>query len=300
MNALVSIVINNYNYGRFLGAAIESALAQTSVRVEVIVVDDGSTDESREVIAAYQGRVVPVLKQNGGQASALNAGFACSRGDFIFFLDSDDLFAPEKVPTVLSVFDSHQDIGWCFDKPRKFDHHSGRPAPLDPDWIEGAWDARETMAAGVAPHIPTVISGISIRRDVASLIFPIPEIIGTSDGYLKLVAIALAQGWKVAHAITLQRMHGGNVYTGQSAGKSRIMSRTDVITGICLWERFPHLHRLGIRKFARGVGMCWMSGGMMPDCRDLTRSFWSRLSLRSRTEVLLEAAYWSARDLVLG
>src|SRR5262249_37192835 len=75
-----SIVINNYNYGRFLREAITSALNQTPSGVEIIVVDDGSLDDSREVIAAFGERVIPVLKENGGQASALNAGFRASRG----------------------------------------------------------------------------------------------------------------------------------------------------------------------------------------------------------------------------
>jgi glycosyltransferase involved in cell wall biosynthesis len=100
----VSIVVNNYNYGRFLRAAIDSALAQTYPRVEVIVVDDGSTDESRSIVAGYGKRVVPVLKENGGQGSAANAGFAASRGDIVIFLDSDDTLTPEAAERVAEVF----------------------------------------------------------------------------------------------------------------------------------------------------------------------------------------------------
>ena len=78
---LASIIVNNYNYGRFLPDAIESALAQSYPRVEVIVVDDGSTDHSRAVIARYGARIHAVLKPNGGQASAFNAAFAHSYGE---------------------------------------------------------------------------------------------------------------------------------------------------------------------------------------------------------------------------
>jgi glycosyltransferase involved in cell wall biosynthesis len=66
MNA-VSIIINNYNYGSFLKDAIESSLNQTYPDTEVIVVDDGSTDNSRQIISSYEGLIIPVLKQNGGQ-----------------------------------------------------------------------------------------------------------------------------------------------------------------------------------------------------------------------------------------
>src|SRR5262245_29609184 len=78
-----SMVISNFNYARFLGAAIASAAGQTRAPLEVIVVDDGSTDGSREVIASFGSRVRPVFKPNGGMASALNAGFAIARGDVV-------------------------------------------------------------------------------------------------------------------------------------------------------------------------------------------------------------------------
>ncbi|HKB41556.1 MAG TPA: glycosyltransferase family 2 protein, partial [Gemmataceae bacterium] len=101
---LASIVISSYNYGRFLPDAIDSALGQTYANTEVIVVDDGSTDHSREVIAGYGERVRPVWKDNGGQASALNAGYRASRGEVVFFVDSDDLLLPTAVERVLPFF----------------------------------------------------------------------------------------------------------------------------------------------------------------------------------------------------
>src|ERR1039458_7784964 len=69
---LVSIIISNYNYGRYLRAGTDSALAQTYSHVEVIVVDDGSTDESREVIESYGKRIAPIIKVNGGHGSGLD------------------------------------------------------------------------------------------------------------------------------------------------------------------------------------------------------------------------------------
>lgn len=90
-SALVSVVIPNYNYAQFVGEAIESALALDWPRVEVIVVDDGSTDDSRFVIQRYALRVVVVHQSNSGQASACKAGFARSHGDIVIFLDSDDI-----------------------------------------------------------------------------------------------------------------------------------------------------------------------------------------------------------------
>ena len=94
---LVSVIVDNYNYGRYLAQSIESALAQTYARTEVIVVDDASTDDSPTVIRRY-ARVVPVFKAvNSGQASALNAGFLASHGEIVIFLDADDYLEPDAV-----------------------------------------------------------------------------------------------------------------------------------------------------------------------------------------------------------
>jgi glycosyltransferase involved in cell wall biosynthesis len=101
----VSIVIINYNYGRFLREAIDSALRQTYPHIEVVVVDDGSTDNSREIIASYGSKVVPVLKKNGGQGSAFNAGFAVSRGEMVIFLDADDYLFPRAVEQVVTAWE---------------------------------------------------------------------------------------------------------------------------------------------------------------------------------------------------
>ncbi len=102
--ALVSIIVPNYNYGRYLRIAIDSALAQTYSPVEVIVVDDGSTDNSREVIESYGERIAAILKANGGHGSAVNAGYAGSRGEIVIFLDADDELMPAAVEQVVKAW----------------------------------------------------------------------------------------------------------------------------------------------------------------------------------------------------
>ena len=98
---LVSIIIDNFNYARFVSSAIDSALAQSYAPVEVIVVDDGSTDNSRDVIATYGDRISTIFKLNGGHASAFNAGFRASHGSIVMFLDADDLLLPNAVEEVV-------------------------------------------------------------------------------------------------------------------------------------------------------------------------------------------------------
>src|ERR1700756_917891 len=129
---LVSILINNYNYARFLPDAIESALGQSYPSVEVIVVDDGSTDNSRDVMANFGKRIKSIFQPNGGQASSFNTGFAACRGEFICFLDADDLFKPEKAQSLVDTFASDPTLGWYFDRVFEFDHETGnRSTPAD-------------------------------------------------------------------------------------------------------------------------------------------------------------------------
>src|SRR5256885_15520885 len=102
MSVRASIVIDNFNYARFLPAAIDSALAQTLPDTEVVVVDDGSTDDSLDVIACYADRVRPVLKDNGGQTSAFNAGLLAAHGSVVCFLDADDLLEPRAMEAAVA------------------------------------------------------------------------------------------------------------------------------------------------------------------------------------------------------
>jgi len=104
-NPLVSIIINNYNYGMFLPAAIRSALVQTYPNVETIVVDDGSTDASSMVMASFGDKIKSVFKQNGGQGSAYNRGFEECAGDFILYLDADDTLDPEAISECLKAWE---------------------------------------------------------------------------------------------------------------------------------------------------------------------------------------------------
>jgi glycosyltransferase involved in cell wall biosynthesis len=106
-NVKVSIIINNYNYGKFLGFAIESALAQTYPNCELIVVDDGSTDESRDLLKKFETRARIIYQENRGQPSAMNAGFEASSGDLVSFLDSDDALFPDAIESVVNAWEEN-------------------------------------------------------------------------------------------------------------------------------------------------------------------------------------------------
>ena len=100
----ISILINNYNYAQYLGEAIASALAQTYPHTEVIVVDDGSSDNSADVARQFSG-IRTIFKPNGGQTSAVRAGLAAASGDIVILLDSDDLLYPEACASIADAWD---------------------------------------------------------------------------------------------------------------------------------------------------------------------------------------------------
>lgn len=215
---LVSILINNYNYASFIRQAIDSSLAQSYSNVEVVVVDDGSADDSAEIIRSYGDRIVPVIKANGGQASAMNAGFSASRGEIIVFLDADDYFHPHAVETIVSAWkpgtvqaQSRLDL---VDAQGGFiDLH---PAP------EVAFDAGDVkpLLLSKGRYNTTVTTGTSFSRSVLEKILPIPEpeFRISADGYLVTIAPFYGDVLAIDVSIGARRQHGNNLWASPESG----------------------------------------------------------------------------------
>jgi glycosyltransferase involved in cell wall biosynthesis len=109
-NELITAVIPTYNYGRFVTQAVESALAQTYGPVEVIVVDDGSSDDTREQLGPYADRIRYIYQDNQSVAAARNTGIQAARGDLIAFLDADDLWHPHKLELQMRYLADHPSV----------------------------------------------------------------------------------------------------------------------------------------------------------------------------------------------
>ncbi len=219
-----NIIINNYNYGRFLAEAIDSALNQTYVNTEVIVVDDGSTDNSGEIIASYNDRIIPVLKENGGQSSAFNAGFSVSRGDIVIFLDSDDVLLRSAVEKAVPFFHDPDIVKvhwplWIIDEQGR-NTEQVIPANLP----EG--DLREALireGPSCCPSPPT--SGNAWSHSFLKRVFPISEMDYRlcADGFLFTLAMAFGPIKRILEPQGFYRVHGLNNYQCKAFGEKLIL-----------------------------------------------------------------------------
>lgn len=226
---LVSVIVNNYNYAKFLTDAIESALAQTHPRVEVVVVDDGSTDSSREIIAGYGDRIVPVLKANGGQASAFNEGFAAARGEIVFFLDADDVLLPNAVERVVAAW--RPGVSKVQFRLQLVD---GEGKPIGRMWpprelsMPSGDLAKEIIERGEYLFSPT--SGNAFSRGLLQAILPMPPEPWRLSADVYLVYMAAFHGEVVSldEALALYRMHGQNYWSYTRPDVARLASQVKI------------------------------------------------------------------------
>jgi glycosyltransferase involved in cell wall biosynthesis len=298
---LVSILINNYNYGRFLNEAIDSALNQTYSNIEVIVVDDGSTDNSQEIIDSYQDRIVPIIKQNGGQASAFNTGFSASKGEIICFLDADDIFLPEKVAEIVNIFVSNEEVGWCIHILRFFGANQEDTANFQDISLSGIYDLRDKIKSGkLGGIIPGVklnlaTSAMCFRRCLIEKIVPMPEAIRiTSDDYIKYIAFGLSPCFILVKELTLQRIHVNNAYTlRKDNNKKKLAAKIMILTAYWMTNNFPDvMSRFSNNIFAIGISLYWLNGGIEEESKYLVNNYLASLSLMEKITVYTRVYFY--------
>lgn len=205
-----SVIITNYNTAGFVGAAIDSALAQTNAAVEVVVVDDGSTDASRAVLEAFGDRVRLVFQANGGQAAAINAGVAASRGAILCFLDSDDWWEPGKVAQVVQAFDADPGAVLVYHRMRAFRQGEGPCGRSFPRSLcRGDLTGMMARSAGWWPFPMT--SSVAVRRSAWNRIGPIPEAFRISaDAWLVGIYPYFGRVGALPGTLGWYRLHGTN------------------------------------------------------------------------------------------
>ena len=220
---LVSIIIDNFNYATFLAAAIDSAQNQSYDHLEIIVVDDGSTDDSRDVLAAFpDSSVRKILKPNGGQASAVNAGFQASAGEIVVFLDADDFLLPGCVEAIVTNWEPG------------IARLSYRLVLVDAGGFELKWRIPTVSPVGMrelgnlmrrhGPLPGAPMSGNAFSRSVLKRLLPMPEPQWriSADGYLIQLSNLLGPVKFLKRALAAYRLHGSNRWSLRELDVSRI------------------------------------------------------------------------------
>jgi len=143
-NEGISVIVPTYNYGRFIGQAIESVLGQTLPPLEVIVVDDGSTDDTEEVVSALGPAVRYIKQSNSGVCVARNRGAREAVGKYLALLDADDVWEPTKLEKQFAIFASDSEVGLVHCGMRKFDSVTGETVDY---WLDGmdGWVANDLL-----------------------------------------------------------------------------------------------------------------------------------------------------------
>lgn len=297
---LVSILINNYNYGRFLKDAIDSALNQTYKNIEVIVVDDGSTDNSQETIEAYGNSIVSIFKENGGQASAFNTGYMHSHGEIICFLDADDIFEEKKVEEVVASFEKRSDLGWHFHTLHSIgedsqDHIDNCENISDSEIYDLRIHISRGRLEGCSPlHLETATSGMSFKRTLLKNLLPMSETIKiTADDYLKYAALGTSIGVFSFQKLSRQRIHRNNFYTYRNDQKIT-QSKVQLLTAYQLRKNHEQLSKFSHNLFSLGISLNWWAGANSIKLKDneTFQIYLKDLSFFEKLKIYLKAIYY--------
>ena len=211
---LVTTIISNYNYARFATSAVQSVLDQTYRHLEVIICDDGSTDESREIIsrlADRDDRVRGIFQSNQGQAAAWNAAIAAARGAVFCFLDPDDEFGREKIATIVAGLTSHPEAGLVCHRLQPVDV-SGKPiGTAIPRKLDGGTTSGPDQLLRNWGNWPPT-SGICVRAEIAKQLFPMPAQFktGNGDAYIQATSRFLTDVLALESALGIYRVHESN------------------------------------------------------------------------------------------
>lgn len=208
INPFVSVIIDNYNYGQFLRQAIDSVLAQTYKNFELIVVDDGSTDNSREIIESYADRLIAIFQANAGQEAAFTTGIEQARGEIICFLDSDDYFHPDKVAKVVASFVQHPEwvqIGHCWTSINA----AGVPIGKSTSNVLSQGNVRNLLLSW-GKYASGITSGLSCRRSALQNAMPFRPGWGI-DAYLNVTLPFYGEVGCINEPLMFYRMHGKNI-----------------------------------------------------------------------------------------
>ena len=245
----VTVLIDTYNHERFIEQAVTSVLEQDfpPSEMEILVVDDGSTDHTPEILRKFAPRVRHLRKENGGQASAFNAGIPEARGEIVAFLDGDDWWAKNKLSTVVDVLAKHSDIGVVGHGIFEADSAGGKHTAIVPK--EGGRLALRSVGDALSfRHLMCFFgtSRVAIRKHVLEGILPVPEaIVIEADEFVATMSLALSEAMLLESPLTFYRLHGENLFQFKGGDAVKLRRKHDSLEA--LLEHLPRrLQTLGL------------------------------------------------------
>jgi hypothetical protein len=236
MKPNVTVLVDTYNHERFIEQALVSVLEQDfpASEMEVLAVDDGSTDRTSEIIRKFEPRVRLLRKTNGGQASAFNFGIPEARGEIVAFLDGDDWWARNKLSCVAKTMTANPEVGIVGHGIHEMDGEGKPVRTLIPPTIntfrlqfnDGAQIFRNYMA-----FLGT--SRVSIRKDVLLQIIPLPDpLVIEADEFMSAVAAADSDVALIPEPLTFYRLHDGNLFQFRSVDPARLRRKQRVLSSL--------------------------------------------------------------------
>ncbi|MEB3219540.1 MAG: glycosyltransferase family 2 protein [Nostocales cyanobacterium 94392] len=254
---LVSVLVPNYNYARYIGEALDSVLEQSYPHFEVIVCDDGSKDNSCEIIADYvrkDSRIKLICKENGGVANALNVAYSQSKGQVICILDADDIWMNNKLEKVLELYTSDPKCGFAIHNVIEIDAQ-GNLIKTTPKYnhLASGWMGQAALEnGGFVYNIPPA-SALSIRKEIGEKIFPLNEAFTrNADSLIFGFAPFITVIGNTLEVLSKFRLHGANT-TSQTTLTLDRMEREQITFERIYQEQKKFLHNIYGEEIAKSL-----------------------------------------------
>ena len=248
MKPFVTVLIDTYNHERYIEQAIVSVLEQDfpATEMEIVVVDDGSTDRTSEIVGKFVPQVRLLCKKNGGQASAFNAGIPESHGEFVALLDGDDWWAKGKLTAVLDSFERNPEdaaVGHGYYEVKEATNEVRVCAPAETKFLNLA--TAEAAREALRNWLFLLPSALTVRRKVLEQVMPIPEVlVFSADGPFQVAA--MAAGVRVLQEpLFYYRLHADNLYTVDPKDTTKMRRRSNLY-GVVLDVLEAQLIRSGV------------------------------------------------------
>jgi GT2 family glycosyltransferase len=246
----VTALIDTYNHDAFLARAIESVLSQDTggAQLDVVVVDDGSTDCTADVVEQFGKGIRYLRKENGGQATAFNQALPMAKGDIVALLDGDDFWLPGKLRRVMEAFESDASIGLVGHGIDILNRDGATDRLFTSQAITVSLSTHESAQAFVTLKPLLGTSRMTVRQSVLERVLPVPEELTLeADEWIFTIAAAVAPIRVLDASLTCYRMHSGNLYEMPDWNPEGAARKANVL--FALANRLPdRLMRLGVSE----------------------------------------------------